>query len=56
MPKRELNIFCFPNFQTPPGYDHYHSERTIGSEKGLAAESPEKSDDIESFTATSNHD
>jgi hypothetical protein len=29
MPKRELYIFCFPNFQTPPGYDHYHSERTI---------------------------
>jgi len=26
MPKRELNIFYFPNVQTPPGYDHYHSE------------------------------
>ena len=27
MPKQELNIFYFPNLQTPPGYDHYHSEK-----------------------------
>ena len=26
MPKRELNIFYFPNFQTLLGYDLYHSE------------------------------
>ena len=27
MPKQELNILYFLNFQTPPGYDHYHSEK-----------------------------